>query len=195
MNISKSKVMVVSREGGHKANIKVEVEKMKQVECYRYLGTDIHESGRMEEEIAHKVREGEKVGGALRAVWRGKNMSVKAMRGMYEAIVVPTVTYGSEAWVMNKRERSRVEAVEMKCLRAICGVTKFDRVRNDWIQEGTGVKMKLGERIEQANLRWYGHVRRMDEGRHPRRMEESEVPGKRTKEGQGKGGWTGLMKL
>ena len=50
-------------------------------------------------------------------------LSVKAMRGMHEVIVAPTVTYGSEAWVMYPRRRSRVEAVEVRCLRAMYEVT------------------------------------------------------------------------
>ena len=103
VNVSKSKVMVVSKDGGYKADICLHGEKMEQVECFRYLGTDIHENGRMGKEIGHRVREGERVGGALRAMWRNKGMSIGAMRGMYEAIVVPTLTYESKAWVMNAR--------------------------------------------------------------------------------------------
>ena len=42
-------------------------------------------------------------------------MSVEAMRGMYEAIVVPTVTYGSEAWgnVPKRKKSSRGGGDEM----------------------------------------------------------------------------------
>ena len=181
VNVSKSKTMVVSRKEGQRVDVEVQGERMEQVRSYRYLGTDIHESGRMEEEIGHRVREGERVGGALRAVWRGKKMSVEAMRGMYEAIVVPTVTYGSESWVMYAKDRSRVEAVEMRCLRAAVGVTKFDRVRNNRVRERAGVQWGLGERVEQANLRWYGHVMRMDESRYPRKVLESSVVGERAR--------------
>ena len=46
----------------------------------------------------------------MKAIWRNKGMLIGAMKGMYEAIVVPTLTYGSEAWVMNARERSQLEA-------------------------------------------------------------------------------------
>ena len=179
VNVAKSKVMVVSKNGGQVVDVQLNGERMEQVECFRYLGTDIHENGKLNEEIGHRVREGEKVGGALRAVWRNKKMSVKAMKGMYEAIVVPTVLYGSEAWVLNARDVSRVEAVEMRCLRSMCGVTKYDRVRNERIREQTGVQMRMGERAEQARLRCYGHVMRMDEGRYVRKIHESSMPGVR----------------
>ena len=179
VNVSKSKVMVVSKNGGFNVNVQLNGERMEQVQCFRYLGSDIHECGGMNEEFGHRAREGEKVGGALRAVWRNKRMSMEAMRGMYESIVVPTVLYGSETWVMNARNVSRLEAVEMRCLRSMCGVTKYDRIRNERIRERTGVQMRLGERAEQAILRWYGHVKRMGENRYAWRILESCVPGVR----------------
>ena len=80
----------------------------------------------MGKEIGHRIREGERVGGALRVILRNKGMSVRTMRGIYEAIVVTTFTYGSEASVVNTRERSPMEAVETRCLGAIKGVIKYD---------------------------------------------------------------------
>ena len=128
VNVSKSKVMVVSKDGRYKTDIHLHGEKMEQVKCFRYLGTAIQENGRMGKEIRHRVREGERVGGALKTIWRNKGMSIGAMRRMHEAIVAPTLTYRSAAWVMNAREWSSMDAVEMRRLWDIKGVTKYDRV-------------------------------------------------------------------
>lgn len=128
VNVAKSKVMVMSRGGAVGMNVHMNGERMEQAECFRYLGSDMHESGRMNEETGHRVTAGEKVEGALRAVWRNKRMTMDAMKGMYEATVVPTVLYGSETWVMNTDIVSRVEAVALRCMRSMCRVTKFDRV-------------------------------------------------------------------
>ena len=43
------------------------------------------------------MREGDRVGGLLRAVCRGKRVPMEAMRGMYEVIVLLTLTYGNVA--------------------------------------------------------------------------------------------------
>ena len=110
--------MVVSKDGGCNADICLHLEKMEQVVCFRYLGADIHKSGRLGEETGHRVRKGEKVGGALRAIWKCKEMSVGAMKGMSEAIVLPTLTYGNEAWVIHAREWGQVKVVKMRYLRA-----------------------------------------------------------------------------
>ena len=49
---------------------------------------------------------------------------------MYEGVVVPNMIYGSETWNMSVSDRARLEVVEMKYLRTICGLTRLDRVRN-----------------------------------------------------------------
>lgn len=40
-------------------------ERMKQAECFRYLGADIYETGRMNEEINQRVGEEERIAAAL----------------------------------------------------------------------------------------------------------------------------------
>ena len=50
---------------------------------------------------------------------------------LYERMVVPTVMYGSGSWGMRVEERSKLDAAEMNCLRSMCGVTRWDRCRNE----------------------------------------------------------------
>lgn len=59
--------------------------------------------------IDHIAREGEKIGGVSRAICRKKRIVKKAKKGRYEAIVVRTVHYGCETWVINARTASHVE--------------------------------------------------------------------------------------
>ena len=55
---------------------------------------------------------------------------------VYNAVVVPTLVYGCEAWVLKERDKSRVQAMEMKVLRGVAGVTRLDCVRNEEIRKG-----------------------------------------------------------
>nr|XP_053632275.1 uncharacterized protein LOC128688421 isoform X2 [Cherax quadricarinatus] len=55
---------------------------------------------------------------------------MKAKRGMYESTVIPMLLYGYEAWVVNVATRRRLEAVEMSCLRAVCGVNIMQRIHS-----------------------------------------------------------------
>jgi len=38
--------------------------------------------------------------------------------------------FGSEAWVLNKREEQRLEAAQMKFLIHLLGITKLDKGKN-----------------------------------------------------------------
>ena len=71
-----------------------------------------------------------------------------------------------------------MEVTELKMLRFSLGVTKMDNIRNEYIS-GTAEVGQFGEKIREARLRWYGHLRRKDDGYIGRRMLMMELPGKR----------------
>jgi len=48
--------------------------------------------------------------------------------------------FGSEAWVLKKREEQRLEAPQMKFLRHLLGITKLDKEKNQCIRQKTGAQ-------------------------------------------------------
>ena len=66
---------------------------------------------------------------------------------------------------------SRVEDVKVRS-------DKNGQDRNQYIR-GTAQVGKFGEKTREARLRWYGHIRRKDDGYIGRRMLRMELPGKR----------------
>ena len=71
-----------------------------------------------------------------------------------------------------------MEVAELKMLRFSLGVTRMDKIRNEYIR-GTAQVGKFGGKTREARLRWYGHLRRKDDGYIGRRMLRMELPGKR----------------
>ena len=55
---------------------------------------------------------------------------------------------------------------------------RMDKIRNEYIR-GTAQVGKFGEKTREARLRWYGYLRRKDDGYIGRRMLRMELPGKR----------------
>jgi len=49
-----------------------------------------------------------------------------------------TLKFGSEAWVLKKREEQRLEAAQMKFLRHLLGKTKPDKEKNQCIRQKNG---------------------------------------------------------
>jgi len=72
--------------------------------------------------------------------------------------------FGSEAWVLKKREEERLEAAQMKFLRHLLGLTKLDKEKNQCIRGKTGAQNTAKE-IEQHQKKWLQHVQRMDRNR------------------------------
>ena len=77
--------------------------------------------------------------------------------------------YGCEVWTLKVRERKRMEAVEINCLRNIYGLRRIDRVLNVEIKR-CGKNVSVSQRIDQGVLRWFGHVERMGDERMAKRV-------------------------
>jgi hypothetical protein len=92
-------------------------------------------------------------------------VSKRAQTAVHNGVLLPTLMYGSESWVWQKKHTSSVNAVEMRALRSMIGVKLSDRVRNEVIREECGVKEDVLTEIKKNMLRWFGHVERMDERR------------------------------
>ena len=69
--------------------------------------------------------------------------------------------FGSEAWVLKKREEQRLEAAQMEFLRHLLGITKLDKEKNQCIRQKTGAQNIVKE-IKQYQKKWLQHVHRMD---------------------------------
>ena len=136
-------------------------------------------NGEIEEEVKFRVGEAGKAMGGLKKVWNNRELGMQVKRGLYESVVVPTALYAAETWGMKADDKKRLDVMEMRCLRSMCGVTRWDRIRNEEIRRRTGVLLELSKRAEQKGLRWFGHVERMDEGRMVKRITGSRTRGVR----------------
>ena len=86
--------------------------------------------------------------------------------------------FGSEAWVLKKREEYRLEAAQMKFLRHLLGITKLDKEKNQCIRQKTGVQNILKEK-EQHQKKWLQHVQRVDTNRLPKQALQYKPKGRR----------------
>ena len=94
--------------------------------------------------------EGYRAWGALKSVLKNRGLRINAKKYLYERVIVPTALYGAEAWGMRSPGRRQVNALEMKCLRSMDGVSRIDRVRNVEVHMRAGIERELASR---SNLR------------------------------------------
>jgi len=75
--------------------------------------------------------------------------------------------FGSEAWVLKKREEQRLEAAQMKFWSHLLGITKLDKEMNQCIRQKPGAQ-NIVKGIKQYLKKWLQHVQRMDTNRLPK---------------------------
>ena len=72
-----------------------------------------------------------------------------------------------------------MNAVEMRSLRRICGVSLADWIRNEAIHRMAGISEDVTVRMKKNVLSWFGHVERMSDERMAKKIYEGKVSGKR----------------
>ena len=95
-------------------------------------------------------------------------------------IAKAALKFGSEAWVLKKREEKGLEAAQMKFLRHLLGMKKLDKEKNQsrHSREKTGAQNIVKE-IKQYQKKWLQHVQRMDTNRLPRQALKYRPEGRR----------------
>ena len=69
MNAGKSKVMRCSRYGnGYRIHVILNGEPLEEVDCFKYLGSQVAADGGCERDVVHRMNEGYRAWGALKSV-------------------------------------------------------------------------------------------------------------------------------
>ena len=157
--------------------LKLQGEKLKRAKNFKYVGSIVSSDGRCEEEV-RRIQAGwmswKKVSGVL----CDRKLSARVKGKMYESVVRPAMLYGIETVAVVKRQVGKMEVGELKMVRWALGVTRKDKIKNEYVR-GTAKITKLGDKLRNTRLRWYGHLKRREEGYVGKRMMEIVVPGRK----------------
>ena len=75
-----------------------------------------------------------KINGAIRRHF-GKQMNEETKLRIHNITAKGALKFGSEAWVLKKREEQRLEAAQMKFFRHLLGITKQDKEKNQCVRK------------------------------------------------------------
>ena len=154
LNVEKTKVLVFERNDERtKCEINVNEKILEQLNEIVYLGSMFARDGKCDTDVERRVTAGSKVNGALAGLLESQSITRKARLAVHNAVLVPTLLYGSEAWVCQKKHESKVNAVEMRSLRKLCGVTLADQIRNEEIRRMAGFKESVIIKMHKGMVR------------------------------------------
>ena len=85
-NVGKSEVMRYSRYGnGDRMHVIINGEPLEEVDCFKYLGSQVAADGGYEKEVVHRMNEGYRAWGALKSVLNNRGLGIKAKKCIYGA--------------------------------------------------------------------------------------------------------------
>ncbi|KAK3550470.1 hypothetical protein QTP86_029428 [Hemibagrus guttatus] len=174
---SKTEYMCVNEREGS-GTVRLQGEEVKKVQEFKYLGSTVQSNGECGKEVKKRVQAG---WNGWRKVWGvlcERKISARIKGKVYRTVVRAAMLYGLETVSLRKRQESELEVAELKMFRFSLGVTKLDRIRNEYIR-GTAHVGRLGDKVREDRLRWFGHVQRRESEYIGRRMLDMELPGRR----------------
>ena len=112
INVGKTKVMVVSKDGSTSTRITYGTEMLECVREFTYLGTVFTADGKWEKEVERRTQAGRAaLGGISKQVVWNRTISVKVKKVLFSPLVKSRLTYGGDVWWPSKAEMGKLETV------------------------------------------------------------------------------------
>ena len=162
VNRGKTEYMCVNeRQDNDSDTVKMQGEELAKVEDLKYLGSTVQSNGECGREVKNSVQAGWNGWRGMPGVVCDGRVPARVKGKVYNVAMTPAMLYGLLTVALKKRQEAEMEVAELKMLRFSLGVTRMDKIRNEYIR-GTAQVGKFGEKTREARLRWYGHIRRKD---------------------------------
>ena len=135
--------------GNDDETVKMEDTNVPRVKKFKYLGSTVQESGSCEREVKKRVQAGWNGWRRVSGVICDRRLPARVKGKVYSSVVRPAMVYGLETVAVTKKQ-----VKEMKMLRFAMGVTRKDKIRNEYIRGTVKVEL-LGIKMREGRLRWY----------------------------------------
>ena len=185
INVKKTEVMQFHAESREEERISLLGEELKNVSCFRYLGSNISANCSLDDEICYRIGQATAAFGRLtKRVFTNHDLSLATRIMVYQAVCISSLLYCSESWTLYRRQTKLLERFHMSSLQKILGITWRDKIPHRIILERTKCP-SLEHLLKRNQLRWIGHVVRMPDNRLPKQLLYGELcEGRRSAGGQ-----------
>ncbi|VDL97734.1 unnamed protein product [Schistocephalus solidus] len=155
------------------------------METFAYLGNTLSRASRIDDEVAQRISKASQAFGRMQAsMWNRYGIHLNTKLKMYKAVVLTTLLYGAETWTVYSNQARKLNYFHLSCLRKILKLRWQDRIPDTEVLERTGI-LSVHAMLRQVQLRWSGHLVRMDDERLPKRLFYEDVAtGSRRQGGQ-----------
>ena len=148
--------------------VNIDGHPLNTVEQFTYLGCVISNDATVAKDVDNRLAKASSSFGRLqKRVWQSHSLRLSTKLQVYKAAVLTTLLYGSEAWVLYRKQVNLLERFHQRCLRSLMGIKWQDYMTNNEVLEKVNLS-SIEAMLMSRQLRWVGHVMRMDNTRMPK---------------------------
>ena len=145
-------------------------ERLGVVDSFVYLRSTISRDGTLDAEVNCRIAKASFAFGRLeKRVWSDRGITRNVKLYVYDACVVTILLYGCEAWTTYRHHIRVLERFHQHCIRRILSIKWSSHTPDAVVLERAGIP-SIKKRIMMYQMRWVGHVVRMQDGRLPKQM-------------------------
>ena len=158
------------------------------VVSFHYLSSLVESHGGVQLELNTRISRAASVFGALRrSIFSDHMLSTTTKCMVYQAVVLGVLLYAVETWPVKQREVCALQTFHHHCLRTLLGISRALQISqhfsNEEVRCRAGLTVSLADIISCRRLRWFGHVARMNDNRHPKQLLFGWLPQRRPPHG------------
>lgn len=136
--------------------IRIDGEALEHVEEFIFLGSTVPGS---EADVSRRIALASSAFGRLKhTIWSNNSIGQQLKVRLYKSLILPIATYAAETWTLKSKDTKQLEVFEMRCLRAILGVTRRQRLSNTYIRKTLKIPDTITQTVQSKRLQWFGHV-------------------------------------
>lgn len=180
INPKKTKAMRTTKDPNPSpVHVVVSGEEVESVTKFVYLGSLISSDNNCSDDIKRRLALGSASFKRLLPLFKNKHLSMQLKLRLFDSLIIPVAMYACETWTLKVEDERRISVFETKCLRRIAGITYQDRVSNEDLRKQLKRETTILQKVRLQQLRWLGHIQRMENSRLPKVAFEGRVHGSR----------------
>ena len=104
---------------------------------FKYLGAIVADEG-SKPEILARIAQATAALAKLKTIWNDRNIALSSKIGLMRSLVMSIFLYACESWTLTGDTERRIQAMEMRCLRKLLGITYRDHISNEEVRNRIG---------------------------------------------------------
>ena len=127
--------------------MRIKAQEIPQRDSFSYLGSIISKDMEFDEDVEHKIKAGWLKWRFASGVFCDQRSPTRLKEKLYRTMIRPVMTYGAECLPIRNDHMYKMDVVEVRMLRWMCGKIKKDKIRNEHFREHLGLT-SIGDKIK-----------------------------------------------